>query len=307
MVQQTTAVAVRARKGGKGGAGGPPLVMVTAYDAPTARVVDDAGVDVILVGDSVAMVVLGYEDTLQVTVADMAHHTAAVARARPSAMVVADMPWLSFHLGPDDAVRNAATLVRAGAQAVKLEGGLRRVPVVEALTAAEIPVMGHIGLTPQSRHVLGGYRVQARDAESAEDLLADAHALADAGCFAVVLECVPAEVAAMVTAAIPVPTIGIGAGPACDGQVLVFHDLVGLEDRIMPKFVRRYGSMKRDMVDAVAAFAADVRSGRFPADEESYHLGEKVAGAVRLPADKSARRPADKAARLPDEKAARTA
>ena len=274
MAQHVTAPAIRARKGGT------PLVMVTAYDAPTARIADDAGVDVILVGDSVAMVVLGYEDTLQVTVDDMAHHVAAVGRARPRALVVADLPWLSYHLSAEDAVRNAAALVRAGAAAVKLEGGRSRVPVVEALVDAQIPVMGHLGLTPQSVHALGGYRVQGQQAEAAAGLVDDARALAAAGCFAIVLECVPREVARLVTESVPVPTIGIGAGPDCDGQVLVLHDLLGLEDRIVPKFVRRYGTVKADAVAAVAAYADDVRARAFPSDAESYHLSDDVAAAL---------------------------
>jgi len=271
MAQQCTVPAVRARKGGV------PLVMVTAYDAPTARIADEAGVDVILVGDSVAMVVLGYDDTLQVTVQDMAHHTAAVARTRPHALVVADLPWMSYHLGDTDAVRNAATLVRAGAQAVKLEGGRKRVPVVHALVDAEIPVMGHLGLTPQSVHAMGGFKVQAKDASAARGLVDDAVALAGAGCFSLVLEGVPDRVARAVTEAVDIPTIGIGAGAWCDGQVLVFHDIAGLEDRVLPKFVRRYGSLKADGVAAISAFAADVRAGRFPNDAESYHLPEGVA------------------------------
>ena len=271
MAQQCTVPAVRARKGGV------PLVMVTAYDAPTARIADEAGVDVILVGDSVAMVVLGYDDTLQVTVQDMAHHTAAVARTRPHALVVADLPWMSYHLGDADAVRNAATLVRAGAQAVKLEGGRKRVPVVHALVDAEIPVMGHLGLTPQSVHAMGGFKVQAKDASAARGLVDDAVALAAAGCFSLVLEGVPDRVARAVTEAVDIPTIGIGAGAWCDGQVLVFHDIAGLEDRVLPKFVRRYGSLKADGVAAISAFAADVRAGRFPNDAESYHLPEGVA------------------------------
>jgi 3-methyl-2-oxobutanoate hydroxymethyltransferase len=274
MAQQGTVPTVRASKGGT------PLVMVTAYDAPTARIADDAGVDVILVGDSVAMVVLGYEDTLQVTVADMAHHVGAVARARPRALVVADMPWLSYHLSIEEAVRNAAVLIRAGAAAVKLEGGRARVPVVEALVDAQIPVMGHLGLTPQSVHAMGGYKVQGQQAESAGALVDDARALAGAGCFAIVLECVPREVARLITAEVPVPTIGIGAGPDCDGQVLVLHDLLGLEDRPLPKFVRRYATAKADAVAAVAAYAGDVRAGAFPSDAESYHLPEEVAAAL---------------------------
>ena len=271
-----TVPSLRARKGAS------PLVMVTAYDAPTARVADEAGVDIVLVGDSVAMVVLGYDDTLQVTIDDMARHVGAVARTRPRALVVADLPWMSYHLSVDEAVRNAAVLVRAGAAAVKLEGGRRRLPVVDALLGAQIPVMGHLGLTPQSVHVMGGYRVQGQQQEAAETLVDEAVALAEAGCFAIVLECVPREVAAAVTAAVPIPTIGIGAGPDCDGQVLVFHDLVGLEDRVLPKFVRRYGSLRADAVAAVSAFGADVRAGRFPSDDESYHLSADVASALGM-------------------------
>jgi len=284
MAQHVTAPAVRARKGG------PPLVMVTAYDAPGARIADEAGVDVILVGDSVAMVVLGHEDTLQVTVDDMAHHVAAVARARPRALVVVDMPWLSYHVSPAESVANAGTLVRAGASAVKLEGGRRRLPAIEAILDAEVPVMGHLGLTPQSVHALGGYRVQGRQVDTATALVDDAVALAAAGCFALVLECVPEEVARMVTAAVEIPTIGIGAGPHCDGQVLVFHDLLGLEDRIVPRFVRRYASLKADAVAAVSAFAADVRTGRFPAEGESYRLPDDTAAA--LAGDQPVPRPA---------------
>jgi 3-methyl-2-oxobutanoate hydroxymethyltransferase len=277
MAKQVSAPAIRARKGGS------PIVMVTAYDCPGARIADQAGVDVILVGDSVAMVVLGYDDTLQVTLADMVHHVGAVGRARPQALVVGDLPWLSYHLDPADTVRNAAALVRAGAQAVKLEGGRRRLPMVESLLSAEIPVMGHLGLTPQSVHATGGYRVQAQQLEGVETLVDDARALADAGCFAIVLEGVPAEVARLVTDSVPVPTIGIGAGPHCDGQVLVFHDLLGLEDRIAPRFVRRYASLKADAVAAVSAYAADVRARRFPNDAESYHLSGDVAQAVSPP------------------------
>ncbi|MHB1535909.1 MAG: 3-methyl-2-oxobutanoate hydroxymethyltransferase [Acidimicrobiales bacterium] len=275
MATKVTAPALRARKGG-----GEPLVMVTAYDAPSARIADAALVDLILVGDSVAMVVLGYEDTLQVSVADLAHHTAAVARTRPGPLVVADLPWMSYHTGPADAVRNAAVLVRAGAEAVKLEGGRKRLPVVEAIVDAEIPVMGHLGLTPQSVHAMGGFKVQAREVGAVRDLLADAAALADAGCFAIVLEGIPDQVARLVTEMVPVPTIGIGAGPHCDGQVLVFHDVLGLENRVMPKFVRRYADLEGVAVAGLAAWGADVRAGRFPADAESYHLGPEAAEAV---------------------------
>ncbi len=256
--------------------------MVTAYDAPGARIASEAGVDMILVGDSVAMVVLGYDDTLQVTVEDLAHHTAAVARARPDCLIVGDLPWMSYHVSTQETVHNAAALIRAGAQCVKLEGGRKRVPMIEALVDAEIPVVGHLGLTPQSVHAMGGFRVQAKESEAALQLVADAKALQHAGCFAIVLEGVPDEVARMVTEAVDVPTIGIGAGRHCDGQVLVFHDLLGLEDRVAPRFVRRYASLKDQAVDAVASFAADVRGGAFPDDSESYHLSVDEAEALSL-------------------------
>jgi 3-methyl-2-oxobutanoate hydroxymethyltransferase len=251
--------------------------MVTAYDAPTARVADAAGVDLILVGDSLAMVVLGYEDTLQVTVDDMAHHVAAVARAKPQPMVVADLPWLSYHTGISDAVRNAATLVRAGAQAVKLEGGRKRVPVIDAIVDAEIPVMGHLGLTPQSFHAMGGFRVQGKNLEAARALVDDAKALEASGCFSIVLEGIPDVVAQLITDSVGVPTIGIGAGAHCDGQVLVFHDVLGFDDRPAPKFVRRYAALKADAVEGLRAWASDVRSGSFPGEEETYHLTSDVA------------------------------
>jgi 3-methyl-2-oxobutanoate hydroxymethyltransferase len=256
--------------------------MITAYDAPSARMVDAAGADVILVGDSLAMVVLGYDDTLQVTVADMAHHTAAVARTDPSALIVADLPWLSYHVSVEDTVRNAATLVRAGAQAVKLEGGRKRVPMIEAIIDAEIPVMGHIGLTPQSVHAMGGFKVQGRETSAALALIDDAKALAHAGCFSIVIEGVPDVVGEMITEAVGVPTIGIGAGPHTDGQVLVFHDVLGIEDRVTPKFVRRYAELKSVGVEALDRFAADVRAGRFPAEAESYHLTAEQAEALGL-------------------------
>jgi 3-methyl-2-oxobutanoate hydroxymethyltransferase len=273
MASKQTAPLIRARKGK-----GETIVMVTAYDAPSARVADAAGVDMILVGDSVAMVVLGYEDTLHVTVEDMAHHTAAVARTRPGPMVVADLPWMSYHTGVDEAVRNAATLVRAGGQAVKLEGGRKRVPVIEAIIDAEIPVVGHIGLTPQSLHAMGGFKVQGKDLDAAQALVDDAKALADVGCFAIVLEGIPDVVAQLVTESVPVPTIGIGAGRHCDGQVLVYHDLLGMCDREPAKFVRQYASLQGDATLAVARWASDVRSGCFPSDAETYHLTGRLTG-----------------------------
>jgi 3-methyl-2-oxobutanoate hydroxymethyltransferase len=265
-----------------GSKGGDPLVMVTAYDAPSARAVDAAGVDMILVGDSVAMVVLGYDDTLHVTVDDMAHHTAAVARSKPHALVVADLPWMSYHLSREDTVANAAQLVRAGAGAVKLEGGRKRVDAVRAILDAEIPVMGHIGLTPQSIHAFGGFKVQGKTLDAARAIVDDASALADAGCFAIVLECVPDAVARMVTDAVPVPTIGIGAGRHCDGQVLVYHDILGFENGVRPRFVRRYATMLDDATTAIGRFAADVRAGSFPSSAETYHAADGVADALGL-------------------------
>lgn len=272
---RTTAPLIRARKGT-----GHPIVMVTAYDAPSARVADAAGVDLILVGDSVAMVVLGYDDTLHVTVDDMAHHTAAVARAKPNPMIVADLPWMSYHTGSAEAVRNAAHLVRSGAHAVKLEGGRKRIPVIEAILDAEIPVMGHLGLTPQSFHAMGGFKVQGKDVDAARALIDDATALAEAGCFAIVLEGIPDVVAELITESVDVPTIGIGAGPHCDGQVLVFHDVLGLDDHRPAKFVRRYAALHADATAALGRWADDVRTRRFPSDAESYHLTKNLAGAL---------------------------
>ncbi|HXZ62338.1 MAG TPA: 3-methyl-2-oxobutanoate hydroxymethyltransferase [Acidimicrobiales bacterium] len=274
-------VTVPSLRGRKRRNGDAPIVMVTAYDEPGARIVSDAGADVILVGDSVANTVLGYHDTPHVDIEVMAHHTAAVARAEPRCLILGDMPWMSYHLSADEAVRNAATLVRAGAHAVKLEGGRVRVPVVEAIVRAEIPVMGHLGLTPQSVLAMGGFRVQGKSVDAAGALLDAAGALAGAGCFGLVIEGVPDVVGAAVTDALDVPTVGIGAGPSCDGQVLVFHDLLGLGRGTPPRFVRRYADVGRIATEAIAAFAADVRSGDFPSDAESYHgppgLGEALA------------------------------
>ena len=264
-----SAPAIRVRKVRDGA---DRLVMVTAYDAPSARVVNEAGADLILVGDSLAMVVLGYDDTLQVTVKDMAHHVAAVARTKPDAHIVADLPWMSYHVSASKTVQNAALLVRAGAHSVKLEGGRKRLPMIERICDAEIPVMGHIGLTPQSVHAMGGFKVQGRKAEAARRLVQAAKSLAHAGCYAIVLEGVPVQVAEMVTEAVEIPTIGIGAGPHCDGQVLVYHDLLGFEQRLAPKFVRRYADLHTDATEAVRRFSDDVRSGSFPTLEESYHL-----------------------------------
>jgi 3-methyl-2-oxobutanoate hydroxymethyltransferase len=271
-----TAPDIRARKGGE------PLVMVTAYDAPSARVVDRAGVDMILVGDSLAMVALGYDDTLQVTTEDMAHHVAAVARTKPHALIVGDLPWMSYHVSREETVRNAAALIRAGAGAVKLEGGSKRLDAIAAILDTEIPVMGHLGLTPQSIHAIGGFRVQGKQMDAAKRIVDDAIALAEAGCFAIVLEAVPDGVARMVTDAVEVPTIGIGAGRHCDGQVLVYGDLLGFEDRLTPRFVRRYAELGRDATEAVARFCDDVRAGTFPSSEETYHMTDQMPAALHL-------------------------
>jgi|TARA_B100000902_G_scaffold1228_1_gene1612 3-methyl-2-oxobutanoate hydroxymethyltransferase len=262
--------------------GQPPLVMLTAYDAPGAHMVSEAGADIILVGDTLAMVVLGYEDTLQVTIDDMVHHTAAVARAEPEAFIVADLPWMSYHISTEETVKNAAKLIRAGAKAVKLEGGQDRISMVEAIVNAEIPVMGHLGLTPQSVLSLGGYKVQGRTTNAAVQLSYEAKSLAHAGCFAIVLECVPAVVGKLVTDSLSIPTVGIGAGPDCDGQVLVFHDLLGMQQELQPKFVRSYANIKETSINALAAFASDVRNGSFPSEDESYQLSDEEAEALGL-------------------------
>jgi 3-methyl-2-oxobutanoate hydroxymethyltransferase len=260
--------------------GAVPIVMVTAYDEPGARIVSNAGADLLLVGDSVSNNVLGYEDALHIDTDVMVHHVAAVARAHPRCLIVGDMPWMSYHLSTDEAVRNAAKLIRAGAQAVKLEGGRARLPVIEAIIRAEIPVMGHLGLTPQSVLAMGGFKVQARNITAADALLDAAKSLESAGCFALVIEGVPAVVGAAATEAVGVPTIGIGAGPSCDGQVMVFHDLLGLGAHTPPKFVRQYAEVGRISTEAIAAFADDVRHGTFPSDAESYHASAELGDAL---------------------------
>lgn len=260
---------------------GEKIVMTTAYDAAVAHIADAAGVDAILVGDSVGNVCLGFDNTLPVSLAMMAHHLEAVARARPRALLVVDMPYLSFHLGIEETLRNAGGLVQKGAQAVKLEGGARRVPVIKALLDAEIPVMGHLGLTPQSLNAMGGYKVQGREARAALELLDDALRLQDAGCFSIVLEGIPAELAERVTEELAIPTIGIGAGPACSGQVLVFHDILGLLAAPPAKFVRTYMNGFEQLRDALALWGEDVRAGRFPGPKESYMLPEPVREQVR--------------------------
>ncbi len=250
---------------------GPRLTMLTAYDYPTARIVDRAGIDLILVGDSLGMVCLGYPDTVSVTLDEMVHHTAAVARGTERALVVGDLPFLSYQVCAEDAVRSAGRLLKEGrADCVKLEGGRTQADKIEAIVRAGIPVMGHIGLTPQTATQLGGFKVQGRDAEAARALEADAKAVEAAGAFALVLECVPSTLAARITQAVSIPTIGIGAGGRCDGQVLVLHDLAGLFDRFVPKFVKRYADLGRDLTEAVEAFRREVEEGAFPGEEHAF-------------------------------------
>ncbi len=251
---------------------GERITCLTAYDYPTARLVDEAGIDIILVGDSVAQAVLGYDSTVPVTVEEILHHLRAARRAVRRALLVADLPFGTYHINVETALKAAVRYFKeGGAEAVKLEGGRKRVPLVRRLLKAEIPVMGHIGLTPQSVHVQGGYRVQGKTIESANDLLADALALEEAGVFALVLEGIPRELAALITRRLAVPTVGIGAGPDCDGQVLVAHDLLGLSFGPLPKFVRPYADLRSAMKNAFARFAEEVRAGRYPDDRESYH------------------------------------
>ena len=245
---------------------------LTAYDYPTARLIDEAGVDLVLVGDSVAMVVLGYESTLPLTMEESLHHTKAVRRGVQRALVVADMPFGTYQGDVNDALKNAVRFVKeAGAEAVKVEGGERRLEVIARLTEAEIPVMGHVGLTPQSVNAMGGYRVQGKTAGGAEQLLRDARAVETAGAFSIVLEGIPRELAAEITKSVRIPTIGIGAGPDCDGQILVLHDLLGLTFQEPPKFARRYANVGEVMSQAVREYCADVQGGSFPSDAESYH------------------------------------
>ena len=247
------------------------ISMLTAYDAPTAALLDAAGVDALLVGDSLAMTVYGEPNTLSADMDTMIRHTRAVSRAARRALVVGDMPFLSYQAEPGRAVENAGRfLAEGGAAAVKVEGGRRILPAVEAILAADIPVMGHLGLTPQSYRKFGGFKVQGREADSARQIRDDAKALAEAGCFAIVLECVPESLAAEITAEVAVPTLGIGAGASCDGQVLVFHDVVGLTRDLRPKFVRRYADLSSTIENAARAFTNDVKSGAFPSKEESF-------------------------------------
>jgi len=255
------------------------LTEVTAYDHPTALWVDESGIDMILVGDSLAMVVLGHEDTLSITMDEMLHHTRAVARTAQRALVIGDLPFLSYQVSVEQAVLNAGRFVKeARANAVKLEGGRRVAAQIKAIVEAQIPVQGHLGLTPQSSAAFGGFKIQGKTAEAARELIEDAQALVAAGCFSIVLEGIPAPIAAMITEAVPVPTIGIGAGPDCDGQVLVLHDLLGLFERFTPRFVKQYARLSGPVREALAAFREEVEKGVFPAPEHSFAMdGEEVA------------------------------
>jgi 3-methyl-2-oxobutanoate hydroxymethyltransferase len=253
------------------------ITCLTAYDYPTSRLLDEAGIDILLVGDSLGMTVLGYDSTLPVTMDDMVHHTRAVRRATKHALIVADMPYGSFHVSLDESVRNAVRLVKeGGAEAVKVEGGERRIELIARLVEAEIPVMGHVGLTPQSVNAMGGFHVQGKTGDAARQVERDARAVEAAGAFAVVLESMPRELAARITEKLRIPTIGIGAGPDCDGQVLVIHDLLGIGEERRPKFVRKYADLSAEISRAVGAFRDDVRSGAFPSDAESYHSAAEV-------------------------------
>jgi 3-methyl-2-oxobutanoate hydroxymethyltransferase len=253
------------------------ITCLTAYDYPTARLLDEAGVDLLLVGDSLSMVMLGYESTLPVTIEEMLLLTRAVKRGVKRALVVADMPYGSYHGDLGDSVRNAVRFVKeAGAEAVKIEGGERRLELIARLTEAEIPVMGHVGLTPQSVNALGGFRVQGKTVDAAEQVLRDAHAVEAAGAFSIVLEAMPRELAAQITQELRIPTIGIGAGPDCDGQILVFHDLVGMTFGKTPKFARRYANVGEMIAKAAREYCEDVRGGTFPSDAESYHAARMV-------------------------------
>ena len=258
-----------------------PITCLTAYDYASARLVDEAGIDIVLVGDSLAMTMLGYDNTLSVTTDEMLHHARAVRRGVKNAFLIVDMPYGSYHLSPDEAVRNAARFVKeGGAEAVKVEGGEKRAELIRRIIDAEIPVAGHIGLTPQSVNVMGGYKVQGKSLAAIEQLMRDAVALDRAGVACIYLEGIPREVAAMITAEVQTPTIGIGAGPECDGQVLVFHDILNMTFGAPAKFVRHYGDAAALITHAVQEFRADVISHQYPSDKESYHLPRETQAAL---------------------------
>jgi len=261
---------------------GNKLTMLTAYDYTTAKLLDEAGIDGILIGDSLGMVMLGYENTLQVTVEDVLHHTKAVARGTKEALVVADMPFLSYHISVEDAIKNCGRMIQEGcASAVKLEGGEEIINQIKGIVNAKIPVMGHLGLTPQSVNIFGGFKIQGKTKESVEKLVKDAKLLEEAGVFAIVLECVPEEVAEIVTRNISIPTIGIGAGNKCDGQILVVQDLLGLYSDLTPKFVKQYKRLGEEVNEGVKAYIYDVKQGLFPEDIHSFHMDKSEADELK--------------------------
>lgn len=261
---------------------GEKITMLTAYDFSTAQAIDQAGVDIVLIGDSLAMVVLGHENTLSVTMDEMLHHTRPVARACQRAMVVGDMPFMSYQVSAEDAMRNAGRFIQeGGAEAIKLEGGEEVAEATERIVKMGIPVMGHLGLTPQSIHAFGGYKLQARDVEAAKKLIKDAKILEQAGAFSIVLEKIPVQIAEIVTEEVSIPTIGIGAGGDCDGQVLVTNDLLGQFEKFVPKFVKQYAQQSKETKKAIAQYVKEVKEGTFPAEEHSYFLSEEVAKAIK--------------------------
>ena len=261
---------------------GPRLTMLTAYDYSFAGIIDSMGIDMILVGDSLGMVMLGYDSTVPVTMEEMLHHCKAVNRAVKNAMVIGDMPFMSYQISEDEAVRNAGRFLKeAGCDAVKLEGGSSVSPVIKKIVSAGIPVMGHVGLTPQTASSLGGFKVQGRDMKEAERIFEDALAVSEAGAFSLVLECVPTELAGLITESVDIPTIGIGAGPKCDGQVLVTHDMLGLFEKFTPSFVKKYCNLAPQIKEALSHYKEQVEAGEFPSNEESFSGGEEAVLAIR--------------------------
>ncbi len=261
---------------------GEKITMLTAYDYPMARIIDQAEVDIILVGDSLANVILGYPNTLPVTMEEMLHHTRAVARGCQRALLVADMPYLSYHIDIKETIRNAGSFIKeGGAEAVKVEGGKKRAEVISRILDLEIPVMGHLGLTPQSIHQMGGYRLQGSTLDKSLTLVEEARLLEKTGVFSIVLEKIPEELAQIITQEVSIPTIGIGAGRFCDGQVLVVHDMLGFFEEFQPKFVRRYANLQQEIGNAVRQFFSDIREGKFPSEKESYHLSPEIASALK--------------------------
>lgn len=269
---------------------GPKLTMLTAYDVNFARMIDEAGIDMVLVGDSLGMVVLGYESTVPVTMEEMLHHCRAVSKGVNHAMVIGDMPFMSYQISPEDALSNAGRFIKeAGCDAVKLEGGKVVADTVKRIVSAGIPVVGHVGLTPQSASSIGGFKVQGRDLQRAKEILEDAVAISSAGAFAIVLECVPSELSALITDSVDIPTIGIGAGPKCDGQVLVTHDMIGLFEKFTPRFVKKYVDLAPQIKKALSAYKQEVEAGEFPSNEESFSGGEEAVLAIKSLKEKYAK------------------